>query len=156
MTANEHSLRSPDGCFEILKLVETQIISVEEGTRLLEALDRSEQDTLSHVSSRLHKNSFSSSTRDSFGGTIRIRITEIACGDTKVDLVLPAGLVDAGIKLTRRFTPETVFDIRDIRKSLANGYRGSLIDVINNAYRIEITAENSDPHQPGNHRATFD
>ena len=143
----------PEDRLEILRLVENGFMSVEEASRMLELLDRAD---------RISANPFG------FGNTeplpppraasmplappvpmqgrsvhgarnVRIRISE----DDRVELnlVIPYGLIDSGLKLAKRFAPESLLDSRDIRASIEEGFVGTLLDINDDGQHVEILIE---------------
>ena len=56
-------------------------------------------------------------------------------------MVIPIGLVDAGLGIVRRFVPNADMNMGSIRNALLSGVRGPLIDVAQDEQRVEIIAE---------------
>lgn len=112
---------------EILRMVEAKTISVDDGARLLEALDRSDR-AQSSAPRRIAKN-------------IRIRVTERHANNPEIDLVLPLGLVDAALKIARRFAPAHVPDMAEITKAIDVGFVGHLLNIQEEKGHIEIIVE---------------
>ena len=140
---------------EILRLVENQTVSADEALRIIEALDRSE-------AGRQHAGPVPPMDADmtqaippppghdmyaapgplpSKTPRVRIRISEQNGEKVKLNLVLPGGLLDAGLKMVRRVSPSYRLDPKAIRESINLGYEGPLIDINDNDDRIEILLE---------------
>lgn len=154
----DNTARSGDGLpedrLEILRLVETGLMPVEEASRMLELLDRAD---------RIAANPFAASgiteplptppasfapppgppTRGRSGPpprNVRIRISQN--GDPQLNLVIPFGLIDSGLKLAKRFAPESLLDSRDIRTSIEEGFVGPLLDINDeDGQHVEILIE---------------
>jgi hypothetical protein len=75
---------------------------------------------------------------------LRVRVTDRLSGRTKVNVNLPIGLVDVGLKLGARFAPEMVgLDISAIQVALKNGVQGRIVamDDEHDDERVEIFVE---------------
>ena len=134
---------------EILRLVESHLMSADEAARILEALDRADQATRPLVippgpnpppSPMPAPSRQPAETRPS---NIRIRITDLASNQSRVNLVLPYRLIDSGIKMVKRMAPEQmlVLDGKDIRRSMEEGFWGPLLDITDDKQRVEIIVE---------------
>ncbi len=121
-----------DDRIEILKMVETGTISATEAATLLEALDQAEQSF--GPAEQAHRSNAAVSH-------VRIRVTETNSGRSQVNVVIPIGLVDAGLGIVRRFVPNADANMSTIRNALLSGVRGPLIDVAQDDQRVEIIAE---------------
>ncbi len=139
--------REPTGLseerLEILRLVENQTVTAEEAGRLLEALDRSDR---SHSTSQptapfMPAPPSPPAPPSAPGGSVRIRITDLASDKARINLVLPYRLVDSGIKLAKRLAPEHMLDGKEIRRSIEEGYWGPLLDITDDKQRVEIIVE---------------
>src|SRR6185295_18384113 len=80
---------------KILKMIEDSKITAEEGAKLLAALadSRRTQPLVSGVPGAPAR-------------WFRVRVTDVATGRTKVNVNLPMGLVNVGLKMSARFAPE--------------------------------------------------
>ncbi len=135
-----------DEQLEILRLVESQLMSADEAARILEALDRASQATRAFTSGIPNPPPPPDAARmpvDGKPGSIRIRITDLNSNQARVNLVLPSRLVDSGIKMVKRLAPEqmSVLDGRDIRRSMEEGFWGPLLDITDDKQRVEIIVE---------------
>ncbi len=132
---------------EILRLVENQTISADEATRLLEALDRSDTahnqpswnrpppppDPNTNATVRLPGKPRSRN--------VRIRITDTSSNEARLNLVLPLGLLDSGLKMAKRIAPDRLLEAKDIRDSVDEGFIGTLLDIVDEDERVEILIE---------------
>lgn len=142
MTDNGSATTLSEERLEILRLVENQTITAEEAGRLLEALDRSDRSTQAiQVTAPFHPVPPPPEPPLVHGGSVRIRITDLTSGKAKINLVLPARLVDSGVKLAKRLAPEHMLDSREIRRSIEDGYWGPLLDITDDDKRVEIIVE---------------
>lgn len=110
-----------DERMRILKMVEDGKISAEEGARLLVALRESAKDAT--------RVSMSSGSRANPKGWLRVRVTDITTGRTKVNVNLPLGLVDAGMNIATQFAPNINFS--QIADAVRSGeLEGKIVDVM--------------------------
>ena len=118
---------------KILKLISDGKITADEGSRLISALSRrSEKDT-------------KSTKRSLSNQTLRVRVTDMASGKTKVNVNVPMKLVDAGLNIAAQFTPEmeNAQMMDAVKEALSENMRGKIIDVIDEEDRehVEIFIE---------------
>lgn len=108
---------SADERMRILKMVEEGKITPEEGAKLLAALRESRKESRPSTPPRpLNK------------GWLRVRVTDIATGRTKVNVNLPLGLIDAGMNIATQFAPEVNFS--QIAEAVRSGeMQGKIVDV---------------------------
>jgi len=144
---------SPSGLsaeqLEILRLVESQLMSAEEAARILEALERADQAIRPNVAPPGYTPPPppmpppSRPAPDVRPSNIRIRITDLSSNQSRVNLVLPYRLIDSGIKMVKRMAPEQmlVLDGKDIRRSMEEGFWGPLLDITDDKQRVEIIVE---------------
>ncbi len=122
MTTAEERMR-------ILQMIQEGKVTAEEGTRLLEALGSSRPATPTPA-------------RDP--RLLRVRITDLATGKTKVNVNIPMSLVTVGIKLGARFTPHSAnVDYDEILEAIRGGASGMLVDMedITSAEHVEVWVE---------------
>lgn len=118
---------------QVLKMIEEGKISASEGADLIRALDKEKQ----QKSSQPLKGA-------SPPRWFRVRITDINSGKVKVNVNIPVGLVNVGMKMGARFTPEfdgmTYDELSDLIRS---GASGKVIDVVDSeeGERVEIFVE---------------
>ena len=126
-----------DERLEILRMVESGVITAEEGIQLIDALDQA---------ARPGGGGSDDPTRPIAGrnaGTrhVRVRVSDRATNRQKVNLVLPLGLIDAGLNVARRLAPDRIGDAEHLRDSIAGGFRGPLLDIEDGGDRVEIVVE---------------
>ena len=105
---------------KILKMIKDGKISAEEGSQLLTALSqRSEKPKKTHG-------------RTLTGQMLRVRVTDMSSGKTKVNVNVPMKLVDAGLNIAAQFTPEMegAQMMEAVKEALAENMQGKIVDVI--------------------------
>ncbi len=115
---------------QILKMIEEGKISAEEGTRLLSALGS--------------KKAAPHPPAGSPARWFRVRVTDMATGRSKVNVNIPMGLVNVGIKMGARFIPETTdIDLEEIAAQIRSGVHGKIIDITDeeSGEQVEIFIE---------------
>ncbi len=111
MTTAEERMR-------ILQMVQEGKISAEEGTKLLQALRQGEAQHAPPPSSVRSPR------------MLRVRITDMKSGRTKVNVNIPLSLVNVGIKLGARFAPNSAnIDYDGIMEAIHKGASGVIADV---------------------------
>jgi hypothetical protein len=114
----------------ILKMVSDKQITAEEGAKLLEALRASGGNAPGKDAARAR--------------WLRVRVTDRPTGRTKLNVTIPVGLVDVGLKMGMRFVPEMAdMDMGAIQAALNQGIQGRIIEVDDDddAERVEIFVE---------------
>lgn len=117
---------------KILQMLEEGKISAEEATTLLRALDAGRR---------------AAPGAPGPGGErryLRIQVTDLTSGKSKVNVTLPMGLVSAGMRIAERFAPEFEgFDMQELEELLASGVDGKLVEVMDEEdnERVEIYVE---------------
>ena len=105
---------------KILKMIEDGKISAEDGAKLLAALSDSRKSAAPPAPMPL-------------GGEarwFRVRVTDLATGKTKVNVNIPMGLVNVGIKMGARFAPGLDSEQMDvIAEALKSGAVGKIVEV---------------------------
>lgn len=124
-----------DERLEVLRLLESGAITADETAALLDALDRSERADRGGERGEPAPRAFGGDAK-----RLRLRVSD-ASGKAKVNLVLPMGLLDAGLGIARRFAPDQTADATAMRDALREGFRGPLLDVDDNGERVEIVVE---------------
>jgi len=125
MTTAEERMR-------ILQMIQEGKITAEEGARLLQALSKSRPPTPPPPPP----------ARDP--RMLRVRITDLTTGKTKVNVNIPMSLVNVGIKLGARFTPSYAgVDYDEIVEAIKSGAGGKLVDVedIESGEHVEVWVE---------------
>ena len=118
---------------KILKMIEEGKISAGDGAELLRALDR---DSKAKPGEPLKG--------ESPAKWFRVRITDVATGKNKVNVNIPMGLVNVGMKMGARFAPEVEgVDFDELATLIQGGAQGKVIDIIDNeeGEHVEIFVE---------------
>ncbi len=122
---------------KILKMIEEGKITAEDGAKLLAALEESRK------SARVPTPPMpGGSTANSCW--LRVRVTEVSTGKPKVNVNIPMGLVNVGLKMGARFAPEVEgMDIQQITEAINSGMTGKIIDVMDeeDGEHVEIFVE---------------
>jgi hypothetical protein len=117
----------------ILRMIQEGKITAEEGAKLLAALRESRKETRSSTpSGRMGK------------GWLRVRVTDMATNRAKVNVNLPLGLMDAGLKIGAQYAPELAgIDLSQFIEDIKGGAQGKIIDVIDeeDGEHVEIFVE---------------
>jgi hypothetical protein len=118
---------------QILKMVGQGKISAEEGASLLAAITPPERQR-----SRAR-------THDAFRGRwLRVRVLNMATGKTKVNVNLPMGLVDMGLRFGAQFAPDLAdFNMDELMAAIEEGAQGKILEVedAEDGERVEIFIE---------------
>lgn len=128
MTTAEERMR-------ILRMIQEGKITAEEGAKLLEALGSSRKKTTVPPAYRLEG-------RDK--RLLRVRITDLDTGKTKINVNIPMGLVSVGVRLGARFMPaQADVDYDEIMTAIDEGESGKIVDVedAESGERIEVWIE---------------
>jgi hypothetical protein len=118
---------------QILKMIEEGKISAKDGAELLRALDRDKEEFQAEPLKGA-----------SAARWFRVRITDTSSGKNKVNVNIPIGLVNVGMKMGAKFTPEVEgFDFDDLMQAVKSGRQGKVIDILNDdeSERVEIFVE---------------
>ena len=105
---------------KILKMINDGKITAEEGAQLLTALtQRSEKPK-------------KSGGRSLTGQFLRVKVTDMSTGKTKVNVNVPMKLVDAGLNIAAQFTPEmeNAQMMGAVKEALSENMRGKIVDVV--------------------------
>lgn len=124
-----------DERLEVLRLLESGAITADETAALLDALDRSERADRGGERGEPWPRPYGGGPK-----RLRLRVSD-ASGKPKVNLVLPMGLLEAGLGIARRFAPDYVADATAMKDVLRDGFRGPLLDVEDDGERVEIVVE---------------
>jgi hypothetical protein len=119
---------------QILKMIEEGKISAPEGAELLRALDKGGKGGQSPEPMK-----GASSAR-----WFRVRVTDMSTGRNKVNVNIPMGLVNVGIKMGARFAPEIEgIERHEILEAIRSGQQGKILDVVDeeDGERVEIFVE---------------
>lgn len=117
----------------ILRMIQENKITAEEGAKLLAALRESRKETRPpSPPGRFNK------------GWLRVRVTDMATNRAKVNVNLPLGLMDAGLKIGAQYAPELAgIDLSQFIEDIKGGAQGKIIDVIDeeDGEHVEIFVE---------------
>lgn len=116
---------------EILRLLESGGITVEETATLLDALDRAVP-PLPNTGA---------APRGPEARMVRIRITESSSGKSMLNVAFPLALVKTGLDIAAEYGAEYLPDVAEIKESISAGFRGALMDVDDGGQRVELIAE---------------
>jgi hypothetical protein len=118
---------------KILKMIQEGKITAEEGAKLLAALRESRG-----------KNVRPGTAAGPNKGWLRVRVTDMASGRTKVNVNLPLGLIDAGMRIGAQYAPELQgMDLQELISAVQSGTSGRIIDVVDeeDGEHVEIFIE---------------
>lgn len=115
---------------KILKMISEDKITAEEGAELLAALTRRSEKPKPNR------------RRSLSGQILRVRVTDMASGKTKVNVNVPMRLVDAGLNIAAQYTPEmeNTQMMDAVKEALSENMTGKIVDVIDeeDGERVEI------------------
>ena len=118
---------------KILKMISDGKISAEEGSKLISTLSKRSKKT-----EKAAKRSLASQM-------LRVRVTDLSTGKTKVNVNVPMKLVDAGLNIAAQFTPEmeNAQMMEAVKEALSENMTGKIVDVIDEEDRehVEIFIE---------------
>jgi len=123
-----------DERMKILKMVEEGKVSAEDGAKLLAALSESRRPP-------------TPPSVPGLGGEarwFRVRVTDLASGKVKVNVNIPMGLVNVGIKMGARFAPGLDAEqMEAIAEALKSGASGKIVEAIDeeDGEKVEIFVE---------------
>lgn len=119
---------------QILKMIEEGKISAAEGAELLRALD-----------TRVEKHQMQEPLKGASAPRwFRVRVTDVNTGRNKVNINIPMGLVNVGIKMGARFAPEIEGQqLEGILDAVRSGQLGKVMDITDeeDGERVEIFVE---------------
>jgi hypothetical protein len=114
---------------KVLKMIEEGKITAEEGTKLLSALDDTRK-----APGRGPLPPSPPPPPAGPGGParwLRIRVTDTVTEKAKVNVTIPMGLVNVGLKMGARFAPEAEgLDWQQVAEAINSGMVGKIIDVM--------------------------
>jgi len=119
---------------QILNMVAEGTITADEGARLLAALEPTPT----------KKDTRPLTTGPSNPRWLRVRVTDLETGRSKVNVNLPMSLVEIGTRIGARFAPELEgTNLQDIIEQIKGGAQGKIIEVedVEDGERVEIYVE---------------
>jgi len=122
---------------KILKMIQDGRITAEEGAKLLKALTTSSQKPRRQVTAR---------TSVGAARWLRVRVTDMSSGKSKVNVNLPLKLVDAGLNIAAQFAPEDI-DVgglmEAVNEAIDDNLIGKIVDVVDgeDGEHIEVFIE---------------
>ena len=117
---------------KILKMIQEGKITAEEGAQLLSALRETPKPAKANLSLANQK------------GWLRVRVTDMGTGKTKVNVNLPMGLMDAGLRIGAQYAPELEgLDLNQVINEIKSGASGKIVDVFDeeDGEHVEIFIE---------------
>lgn len=126
-------MASAEERMQILRMIEEGKISAGEGADLLRALDSADRGVAQEPLKGSSKPRW-----------FRVRVTDIKTGRNKVDVNIPMGLVNVGIKMGAKFAPEIDGEqYETIMEAIDSGQQGKIIDVYDeeDGEHVEIFVE---------------
>lgn len=125
-------MASAEERMQILKMIEEGKISAGEGAELLRALEKKETAAAEPLRGASPARWF------------RVRITDLSTGRNKVNVNIPMGLVQVGMKMGARFAPDMEgVNYDELMSAIRSGKQGKVIDITDSddRERIEIFVE---------------
>ena len=116
---------------QILNMVEKGHISSEEAARLLEALEG-------------NGGREAAEEKRSAARWFRVRVTDMRTGKRKVNVNIPMGLVNVGMRMGAKFAPDMAgIDTAELLRAVQEGAQGKIIDVEDEegGERVEVYVE---------------
>lgn len=112
----------PEERIAILKMIEDNKITAEEGLKLLESLGKGTSPATPPQSSP---------EKGSNGRTFRVVVTDLNTGKPKVNITIPMSLVQWGLRIGSRFSGEVEgVDLQELGEIIKTSTEGKIIDVM--------------------------
>ncbi len=109
---------------KILKMVEEGKLTAEDAARLLDALNQGRPDGPAA----------GAANSDADARWFRVRVTDTTTGKSKVNVNLPLGLLNVGLKVGARFAPQVeAMDLGQVLRAIRTGSAGKIVDVVDEA-----------------------
>ena len=130
-------MASAEERMQILKMIQDGKITAEEGAKLLQALS---------ASSKADKRPPAPPPPGAPGDPrwFRVRVTDMRSGKNKVNVNIPMSLVNVGLKMGARFTPNMEgVNLEEIMTAIKSGASGKVMDVTDeeSGEHVEIYVE---------------
>jgi hypothetical protein len=105
---------------KILTMIQEGKITAQEGLELLNTLTETSTSTTTEENAAFRKSA----------RWLRVRVTDTDSGKTRVNVRLPVNLMNAGMKMGAKFTPEVDgMDMDVIMSAIKDGEIGKIVDV---------------------------
>ncbi|HQV69769.1 MAG TPA: hypothetical protein PLJ62_13770 [Thermoflexales bacterium] len=130
-------MASTEERMKILKMIEEGKITPEDGAKLLAALSDTRKTSAP-------PRGFATNTPGTGARYFRIRVSDAASGKSKVNVNIPMGLVNVGLRMGARFAPEIAgLDMSELQNAINSGMTGKIIDVTDeeDGEHVEIFVE---------------
>ena len=109
---------------KVLKMVQEGKLSADQASELLSMLEEPRPSTKSPIAPPVPP----APGRSKF---LRVRVTDSDSGRVRVNVRLPVSMVNAGLKMGMRFTPEVEgLNMEDLAQFIASGEVGQIVDVM--------------------------
>jgi hypothetical protein len=75
---------------------------------------------------------------------LRVQVTDLDSGKAKVNVTIPIGLVNVGLRMAERFAPEFEgFDMEELEELITSGAIGRMVEVVDeeDRERVEVYVE---------------
>ena len=113
-------MSTPEERMRILKMIQDGKITDEEGARLIQALDTQKNPPAAETPNPASK----------AGRWFHVRVTDTDTGKVRVNVRMPVSLMNAGMKLGARFSPEVEgMDMSQLNQFINSGEVGKVVDV---------------------------
>lgn len=106
---------------KVLKMVQEGKISADEAVQLLETLDKAGSKPTNPAEEDANKYA---------GKYLLVKVTDLKTGRKKVNVRLPLGMVNTGLKMGVKFAPQMKdMDPEELMKAIQSGGTGQIVDV---------------------------
>lgn len=115
---------------KILQMLEEGKITAEEAAALLRSIG-GRRESVADFPSRTE------------GRFLRVRVTDLTTGRTKVNVSVPLQLVKWGLQFAERFAPDAQVDWKELAEAITRGVGGKMVDVedLEDNERVEVYVE---------------
>ncbi len=128
-------MTTADERMQILKMIQEGKITAEEGAKLLQALS---------AGGKADKRPPAPPPGTTDPRWFRVRVTDLRSGKNKVNVNIPMGLVNVGLRMGARFAPNVEgVNYEEIMTAIRSGASGKVMDVTDeeSGERVEIFVE---------------
>jgi hypothetical protein len=121
-------MTTPEERMRILKMIQDGKITADEGARLIQALDTQKSAASAGKAAAPAQEGGEAAKAARW---FRVRVTDTNTGKTRVNVRLPVSLLNAGMKMGARFSPEVQgLDMDQLTQFINSGEVGKMVDVI--------------------------